>query len=114
MLCRLALTTGLRASEVGQSDQRSFDWIPPRPPWPWRRRIRSTGVGTCFPSSTWPNSSENYLRTAGKCPAERLWPGKLVAKASAKMLRQDLGAAEISYEDEAGRVFYFDAVGATN
>jgi integrase/recombinase XerD len=111
MLYRLALTSGLRASELASLTKRSFDLDADPPTVAVEAAYSKHRRRDVLPlRADVAELLRVYLRDCGRGPTERLWPGSWSRKASAKMLRQDLEAAEIPYEDEAGRVFDFHSL----
>ena len=111
VLYHVALTTGLRAGELASLTPQSFD-LESDPPTitveaaysKHRRRdvlpLRPD-VAAIF---------HKYLAACGRAGNEPLWPGSWSRKGSAKMIRMDLKAAGILYEDAAKRVFDFHAL----
>ncbi len=111
MLYHLALTTGLRASELASLTSQSFelDFNPPTV-------TVEAGYSKHRRRDILPIRPDvaallgQHLRDRGRGVGEQLWPGSWSRKAAAKMLRMDLEAAGIPYEDELGRVFDFHAL----
>ena len=105
MIYTLGLYTGLRASELASLTPRSFD-LDAEPP-------TATVEAAC---SKHRRKDVQPLRRdvaeavrayiAGRPPNEPLWPGKW-RKDAAFMIRRDLEAAGIPYEDQDGKVLDF-------
>jgi hypothetical protein len=108
MLYSLAMVSGFRASELASLHPESFDLDNAQPTVTVqagysKRRRRDTqplplGVAAAL---------RVYL--AGKSSGQPIWPGNWPDRA-ADMLRVDLEAARIPFEDEAGRVADFHAL----
>ena len=108
VLYHVAVTTGLRASELASLTALSFDLtvIPPTV-------TVEAGYSKHRRRDILPLRSDvakalrTYLAKNERARADRLWPGSWSRKASAIMIRKDLEAAGIPYEDGSGRVFDF-------
>jgi integrase len=104
----LAANTGFRASELGSLTPTSFD-LGARPPTVTVRASYSKHRR----EDTQPLRADvaammrQYM--AGKPKDAPLWPGTWTA-AAAEMVRLDLAAAGIDYQDDAGRYFDFHAM----
>jgi len=107
MLYRLALATGLRASELASLTRSSFDL-----------EARKVTVGAAYSKRRRTDVLNLPLRLS---EALAPWLSRRTAKAllfdvkrlsekTARMIRADLGAAEIVYEDEDGKVADFHAL----
>jgi integrase len=107
----VALNTGLRAGELASLKPQSFD-LDGHPPTVTVEaaysKHRRRDVLPIRPDLA-TRIREYLMRNALACD-QPLWPGTWSCKASAKMLRIDLAAAEIPYRDTAGRVFDFHSL----
>jgi len=108
VLYHVAVTTGLRASELASLTSKSFD-LSTSPPmvtveaaYSKHRRQDSLPLRTDVADVL-----RRYLATSARAEPDRLWPGSWSRKGSAIMIRKDLKAAGIPYQDESGRVFDF-------
>ena len=111
MLYRVALNTGLRASELASLTPRSFD-LEVDPPtvtveaaYSKHRRRDVLPIQPDLAASV-----HDYLERKGVGRGELIWPGTWSMKASARMLRIDLAAASIPYRDASDRVFDFHSL----
>ncbi len=121
MLYRLASCTGLRAHELATLTRRSLDLTSDPPTLTIKGADEKSRRGAILPLNTqlsdllrdWiaekQSSPSKVLRIDRTQPNECLWPGTWFEKA-AKMLRIDLDAAEIDFEDEDGKVFDFHSL----
>lgn len=111
ILYLVALNSGLRAGELASLTARSFD-LEIDPPTVTVEaaysKHRRRDVLPIRPDLA--TSVRDYLVRKGIGRDERLWRGTWSMKASAKMLRIDLAAANIPYHDADGRVFDFHSL----
>ena len=111
VLYHVALTAGLRAGELASLTPKSFDLdgdpstITVEAAYSKHRR---RDVLPLRPDVA--DILRKYLAACGRAGNETLWPGSWSRKGSAVMIRKDLTAAAIPYEDDAGRVFDFHAL----
>ncbi len=111
VLYHVALTTGLRASELASLTPRNFDLGNDPPTVAVEAAYSKHRRRDVLPLR--PDVAalvRKYLDSRNRSEAELLWPGSWSRKGSAKMIRKDLMAAGILYEDETGRVFDFHAL----
>jgi integrase len=108
VLYTLAANTGFRAKELGSLEPASFDFGA-RPPTVTVEaafsKHRRRDVQPLRPDVA--EVMRGYV--AGRPPRARLWPGNW-QKRAAEMVRIDLAAAGIPYEDVGGRLFDFHAM----
>jgi integrase len=108
VLYTLAANTGFRAKELGSLEPASFDLqsdpatVTVEAGYSKRRR---KDVQPLRPDVA--EMMRQYI--AGKPPRAKLWPGTWKSVA-AEMLRVDLAAAGIPYQDDSGRYFDFHAM----
>ena len=111
MLYHLAVTTGLRASELASLTPRSFDLGSDPPTVAVEAGYSKHRRRDVLPlRADVANAMSEYLSSRQLRDDERLWTGSWSRKGSAIMIRKDLAAADIPYEDDAGRVFDFHAL----
>lgn len=111
VLYHVAVTTGLRASELASLTPRSFDLVSDPPTIKVEAAYSKHRRQDILPLR--PDVADvlrKYLAECGRDGNEPLWPGSWSRKGSAKMIRMDLEAAEIPYKDEADRVFDFHSL----
>ncbi len=121
MLYRLASCSGLRAHELATLTRRSLDLISDPPTLTIKVADEKSRRGAILPLNSqladllrdWlagkAKSPRKVLRIDRSQPDECLWPGTWFEKA-AKMLRIDLEAAKIEFEDDDGKVFDFHSL----
>jgi integrase len=107
VLYTLAANTGLRAGELASLTPRSFEFganptVTVEAAYSKHRRKDVQPLRGDVAAAL-----RAYV--AGKAPGEALWPGNW-HECAADMVRLDLAAAGIPYQDEAGRFFDFHAV----
>lgn len=111
MLYHLAVTTGLRASELASLTPRSFDLVGDPPTVTVEAGYSKHRRRDVLPlSADIAEALNDYLSSRQLRKDERLWTGSWSRKGSAIMIRKDLNAAEIPYENNSGRVFDFHAL----
>ena len=111
VLYHVALTTGLRASELASLTPRSFDLNSDPPTIAVEAGYSKHRRRDVLPLR--PDVAvilREYLASSGRTGNELLWPGSWSRKGSAKMIQIDLEAAEIPYKDEDNRFFDFHAL----
>lgn len=111
VLYHVALTTGLRASELASLTSKSLDLDSDPPTIAVEAAYSKHRRRDVLPlRHDVADILRNYLATCGRADNELLWPRSWSRKGSAIMIRKDLTAAGIPYEDNAGRVFDFHAL----
>ena len=110
MLYHLAVTTGLRASELASLTPRSFDLGGDPPTVAVEAGYSKHRRRDVLLRADVADAMNEYLSSRQLRDDERLWMGSWSRKGSAIMIRKDLAAANIAYEDDAGRVFDFHAL----
>jgi integrase/recombinase XerD len=108
VLYHVAVTTGLRASELASLTPRSFDLVSDPPTIKVEAAYSKHRRQDILPLR--PDVADvlrKHLAEIGRAANEPLWSGSWSRNGSAKMIRMDLKAAEIPYKDEADRVFDF-------
>ena len=111
VLYHVAVTTGLRAGELASLTPKSFDLTSDPPTITVEAAYSKHRRQDILPLR--PDVADvlrKYLMQCGRAHNEPLWPGSWSRKGSAVMIRKDLEAAEISYVDEANRVFDFHSL----
>jgi integrase len=116
MLYIVAASTGLRASELASLSPASFDLDSPQPSIVVeaaysKRRRRDTQPLPRWLSQNLSRWFEARRQTSIglQGPTKSVWGGRWKDR-SAEMLRVDLAAAGIAYQDDAGRIFDFHAL----
>jgi len=105
-LCyRLAVSTGLRFSEIRSIEPESFDWTAPTVTVPACYTKNGQTATFPIPDDLASDLADFVASIAPHAPVFPLPKGK-----GAKMLRVDLEAAGIPYRDESGLVFDFHAL----
>ena len=109
MLYIVAFNTGLRVCELASLTPESFDLDSDVPTVCCRAAYTKNGQEAVLPLRTDVAAAlKDWLAT--KPAGEPVWPGTWAKKASARMLRMDLAAAGIPYEDASGRFADFHSL----
>ena len=110
MLYLVAANTGLRSSELASLTPQSFKLNAAQPVVHCRAGYTKNGNEAELPlRQDMAATLSDWL--AGKPAGERVWPGKWASdRRSGEMLRIDMTAANLEYEDDRGRVADFHAL----